>query len=163
MDILSFKAAHKSVTINAHYLGFDPEKKVRCDERRVMQVLMNLLSNALKFTSTNGRIEIRVRLLRGQNSAFLEQEIHPELAKYHDDDADMLEVAVTDNGAGIKEVDLPKLFQLYGFIKETREINTRGIGLGLYICRKIVRQLGGEIVCESIWGKGSKFTFLVKL
>ena len=67
----------------------------------------------------------------------------------------MLEVAITDHGAGIKEVDLPKLFQLYGFIKETREINTRGIGLGLHICRKIVRQLGGEIVCESTWGVGS--------
>ena len=66
-----------------------------------------------------------------------------------DNESGMLEVTVTDNGAGIKEIDMPKLFQLYGFIKETREINTRGIGLGLYICRKIVRQLGGEIVCES--------------
>ena len=46
---------------------------------------------------------------------------------------------------------------------ETREINTRGIGLGLYICRKIVRQLGGEIVCQSQWGHGSKFTFQLNL
>ena len=66
-----------------------------------------------------------------------------------DNEAGILEVTVTDNGAGIKEVDMPKLFKLYGYIKETREINTRGIGLGLYICRKIVRQLGGEIICES--------------
>jgi signal transduction histidine kinase len=69
--------------------------------------------------------------------------------QFQDNEAGILEVTVTDNGAGIKEADMSKLFQLYGFIKETREINTRGIGLGLYICRKIVRQLGGEIVCES--------------
>ena len=42
-------------------------------------------------------------------------------------------------------------------------MNTRGIGLGLHICRKIVRQLGGDIVCESELGYGSKFTFAVRL
>ena len=42
-------------------------------------------------------------------------------------------------------------------------MNTRGIGLGLHICRKIVRQLGGDIVCESVLGYGSKFTFAVRL
>ena len=69
IDILSFKAQHKSITINAHYLGLDPEKKVRCDERRLMQVLLNLLSNALKFTPANGRIEIRVRIVRGKSKS----------------------------------------------------------------------------------------------
>ena len=54
-----------------------------------------------------------------------------------------------DNGTGIKEKDMGKLFKLYGFIQETQEINTRGIGLGLHICRQIVRELGGEIICQS--------------
>ena len=71
LEVLNFKATYKSVKIDTHYLGLDPEKRVRCDERRVMQVLLNLLSNALKFTKTNGRIEIQVRLLRGKNSDFL--------------------------------------------------------------------------------------------
>ena len=56
-----------------------------------------------------------------------------------------------------------KLFQLYGFINETEEVNTRGIGLGLHISRKIVRSLGGDITCESEWGRGTRFTFVVKL
>ena len=75
----------------------------------------------------------------------------------------MLEISVTDNGTGIKENDMKKLFQLYGFIKTTQEVNTRGIGLGLHICRKIVRQLGGEITCKSEWRKGSTFVFIVAL
>lgn len=58
---------------------------------------------------------------------------------------------------------MAKLFTLYGFINETVEVNTRGIGLGLHISRKIVRSLGGDIVCESTWGQGTKFTFVVSL
>ena len=68
IDILSFKAQHKSIKINTHYTGVDPEKKVRCDERRLMQVLLNLLSNALKFTPADGRIEISARIVRDRGS-----------------------------------------------------------------------------------------------
>ena len=74
----------------------------------------------------------------------------------------MLMISVSDNGPGIKEADMSKLFTIYGFLQETREINTRGIGLGLHICRKIVRELGGEIVCESQWGHGTTFVFVIR-
>ena len=56
-----------------------------------------------------------------------------------------------------------KLFKMNGFLKKTEEINTRGIGLGLHICRELVRKLGGDIICESKWQQGSKFTFVVKV
>ena len=56
-----------------------------------------------------------------------------------------------------------KLFKMNGFLKKTEEINTRGIGLGLHICRELVRKLGGDIICESKWQKGSTFTFVVKV
>ena len=58
---------------------------------------------------------------------------------------------------------MPKLFKMNGFLKKTEEINTRGIGLGLHICRELVRKLGGDIICESQWQRGSKFTFVVKV
>jgi signal transduction histidine kinase len=69
IDILSFKAQHKSITINTNYGGIDPERKVRCDERRLIQVLLNLLSNALKFTPVDGHIEICAKLLSNKGSA----------------------------------------------------------------------------------------------
>jgi K+-sensing histidine kinase KdpD len=56
-----------------------------------------------------------------------------------------------------------KLFKMNGFLKRTEEINTRGIGLGLHICRELVIKLGGDIICESKWQKGSTFTFVVKI
>jgi signal transduction histidine kinase len=59
----------------------------------------------------------------------------------------MLEVEVRDSGVGIKEEDQKKLFKLFGYLDTTKELNTRGIGLGLYISKLIVQQFGGEIVC----------------
>ena len=51
------------------------------------------------------------------------------------------------------------MFQLFGFIDATKEINTKGIGLGLYISKRIVHQFGGEIGCKSKFGHGATFTF----
>jgi len=59
----------------------------------------------------------------------------------------MLEVEVRDSGVGIKEEDQKKLFKLFGYLDTTKELNTKGIGLGLYISKLIVQQFGGEIVC----------------
>ena len=78
-------------------------------------------------------------------------------------DHDLLEISVSDTGVGIVAEDMPRLFKMNGFLKRTEEINTRGIGLGLHICRKLVRKLGGNIICESEWQKGSTFTFTVKI
>ena len=55
------------------------------------------------------------------------------------------------------------LFNLYGLVNDSREVNTRVIGLGLNICRMITKQLGGDIGCESVLGVGTTFTFTVKL
>ena len=73
----------------------------------------------------------------------------------------MLEVSIKDNGEGISRNDLRKLFKHDGFINSRRKQES-GIGLGLYICRKIVRALGGEIICESQLGIECTFKFVVK-
>lgn len=58
---------------------------------------------------------------------------------------------------------MPKLFQLFGFLEATKQLNTKGIGLGLHITRKITRMFDGDIVCHSQYGKGTNFIFLMAL
>jgi two-component system sensor histidine kinase/response regulator len=70
-----------------------------------------------------------------------------------------LRIDVEDTGVGIKDQDKSKLFKLFGFLDETKVINTSGIGLGLVISEKLVTLLGGKISFTSEFGKGSVFTF----
>ena len=75
----------------------------------------------------------------------------------------MIEVIVEDTGIGIKQEDQSELFKLFGFINATSELNSKGVGLGLYISSLIIRHLGGECHVDSQWGVGSKFIFLIAL
>ena len=103
----------------------------KTDKKRLQQVLLNLYSNAVKFTNRDGKITILVELLPEENK-------------------DILRVSVHDTGLGIKNEDQKKLFTLFGSIKdEKRKINTKGIGLGLVICKMIVQKFGGEIDYKS--------------
>ena len=75
----------------------------------------------------------------------------------------MLEIQVIDTGIGIKQEDMCRLFKLFGFLDTTKELNTKGIGLGLHISKMICNVFGGDIVVHSEWGKGTNFTFLIAL
>ena len=75
----------------------------------------------------------------------------------------MLEFIVEDTGIGIKEEDQSKLFNLFGFLDSSKELNLGGIGLGLHISSMIVTQFNGDIICKSKYGEGSKFIFLISL
>jgi signal transduction histidine kinase len=111
------------------------------DERRIGQVLVNLLSNALKFTPTGGAITIRV----GDD---------PQRP------ADM-RVSVSDTGRGIPPSELGQVFdQLYQIRRDDATVHG-GLGLGLYISQEVVKLHGGEIWVESEVGKGSTFSFTV--
>jgi len=68
-----------------------------------------------------------------------------------------------DTGVGIKSKDLGKLFKLFGFLENTKELNTKGIGLGLYICKKITTIFGGDLIVKSQSGIGSVFSFIFTL
>ena len=111
---------------------------VKSDERKTKQVIMNLVSNAIKFTD-KGRIEIKV--------------------SKRDESA---EVSVADTGVGIRKGGINKLFQAFGRIYTENRL-TEGSGLGLYLSKKIADLLGGEIKAESEFAKGSKFTFRLPL
>ena len=68
-----------------------------------------------------------------------------------------------DNGIGITENDRSKLFQLFGYMDSTQKLNTKGIGLGLFITRKLIQHYNGHIVCYSEANHGSNFVFIVPL
>jgi len=70
---------------------------------------------------------------------------------------------VKDTGMGIKSKDKKKLFKLFGFVQTTQEVNTRGIGLGLVISKKIVEMYDGNIGFKSKWGSGSTFAFKIAI
>ena len=109
------------------------------DERKVKQVLLNLLSNALKFTPEGGRIDVRARA--------------------HDD---MAEISVTDTGVGIAPEDQAAVFEEFRQVGAAAR-NVEGTGLGLAISRKFIELHGGKIWVESQVGRGSTFIFTLPL
>lgn len=131
------------------------------DKNRLQQILMNLISNAIKFTE-GGEIVVTVRYVSSVDQlTFKEDESHANAMMNASHGA--LEVQVEDNGIGINKENQKNLFKLFGFLNETEEINTKGIGLGLYICRRIIKQLGGDIICRSEPDVGTTFAFLFLL
>jgi signal transduction histidine kinase/HAMP domain-containing protein len=113
--------------------------KIYTDKRRFKQLLMNLLSNAVKFTQTG---VIRISASVGK---------------------DAVEVSVKDTGIGIKKTDMSKLFQPFQQMELPQGMARKGTGLGLYLSKKIVTMLGGEIKAESRYKKGSIFIFKLPL
>lgn len=76
---------------------------------------------------------------------------------------DKIVIQVGDSGIGIQKRDLTKLFKLFGTLKNTSQMNTQGIGLGLVISENIVKAFGGAIGVKSKWGKGTRFAFSILL
>ena len=75
----------------------------------------------------------------------------------------MIQFSVSDSGIGIKQEDQIKLFELFGKLKNTEDINTHGIGLGLNICKKLVESFGGSIWVKSQYMVGTTFSFTLPL
>ena len=107
------------------------------DARRVEQVLLNLLNNAVKFTE-HGAVTLTAEIAEGT-----------------------LRISVADTGIGIKPEDLSQLFQPFRQIDSGLSRQHEGTGLGLAICRRLAQLLGGEIHAASDWGKGSVFTLIL--
>jgi GAF domain-containing protein/CheY-like chemotaxis protein/HAMP domain-containing protein len=116
---------------------------VKADGTRVRQVLLNLLSNAAKFTES-GSITVHARLVDGQGAAAVE----PHVA-----------VSVVDTGPGIAPTDQAKLFEPFSQVDASPTRKTGGSGLGLAISRQLIEMHGGQIWVESEVGHGSTFTF----
>ena len=76
---------------------------------------------------------------------------------------DKLAISVLDSGLGINSGDQLSLFKMFSCLKNNRELNTQGIGLGLFICKHIVQEFGGQVTVKSRPSKGSRFSFWFEL
>ena len=114
---------------------------VEADKERIQQVLTNLIINSLKYSVEKGSIEISVNKLN----------------------KDKLIVDVTDNGEGIEEKHLPRIFERFYRIDKTRNRKLGGSGLGLSIVKHIIQAHGERIFVESKFGVGSKFSFTLEV
>jgi PAS domain S-box-containing protein len=114
-------------------------KTINNDRRRVEQVLINLINNAIKFTE-HGEVSIKCQIRAG-----------------------WLETSVSDSGIGIKPEDLDRLFKPFQQIDTGLARAHEGTGLGLAICKRLVTLMGGEITVESQWGIGSTFKFTLPI
>jgi PAS domain S-box-containing protein len=111
---------------------------VATDRDKLRQVLANLVGNAVKYSHSSGRIDVRL-----------------------EEDGPHLRIAVGDEGVGIPQTELQRIFEKFYRLHSNTTREVGGTGLGLYICRELVRRMGGRIWVESSEGSGS--TFFVEL
>ena len=129
------QALRKFITL--HYEAGKNTLKIHADPRRLKQILVNLLTNAVKFTPDHGEVRLQV---------------------YADAEEDLIQFSVIDNGIGIAQEDLKRLFQ--PFVQVDGKLNRQfeGTGLGLFLVQKLTDLHGGSVQVESEAGKGSRFT-----
>jgi signal transduction histidine kinase/DNA-binding response OmpR family regulator/PAS domain-containing protein len=136
VNVIADKAMEKRIEVKTVYKA-KFSHLVWADELRVSQVLVNLLSNAVKFTQEGGHITVTTDIVG----------------------ASTLRVSCEDDGIGIGEESMPKLFNSFEQADKSITRQFGGTGLGLAICKQIVELMGGKIYVESEQGKGSVFTF----
>ena len=135
-----FQSAFQAKGVALSLEAQDPLPQVWADEERVLQVLANLLTNALRHTPQGG--EVRLRAFRqGEAVAF----------------------QVADTGPGIPEEHLPHIFERFYRVDKARSRKEGGSGVGLTVAKGLVEAMGGRIFVESRVGEGTTFTFTLPL
>jgi signal transduction histidine kinase len=116
------------------------EERVWADAGRIGQVLRNLLSNAAKYSPEGAPVELRAMLETG-------------------DRAERVRMEVADSGRGIHPADVARIFEKFGRGRDASGRKVPGVGLGLYLSRRIIRCHGGDLTVRSTSGAGSVFAF----
>ncbi len=139
INIVTYQAVQKNITIR-----FDDRPHIaEADKGKIKQVILNLMTNAIKYNRENGEIEVSCEVLNEHDQLFVK-------------------FMVADNGYGISPEHQKNMFQKF-YRVPTLENVERGTGLGLAICKHIVEAHGGRIWLESEEGVGSRFQFTVPL
>eukprot|EP00347_Sterkiella_histriomuscorum_P002212 403369038 len=141
-QILQIKADIKCIQLN-HKYDDDFPILFRTDKNRLAQILINLISNAIKYTQ-NGYVKLIGKV---DKSTF----------------PNTVRLIVEDTGVGMTQEQIKNLFQAFTKIKNNRHMNKEGVGLGLAISKNIAQALGGDIIAESIVDIGSQFTLKLPL
>ena len=144
LDVFSAKAAQTDLDL-MYQIDAKAPQQIIGDSLRLRQVLMNLVGNATKFTQ-NGEIFVSVRLLQTFKDGSVE-----------------LAFAVKDTGIGIAANKLDRLFKSFSQVDSSTTRKYGGTGLGLVICEKLVKMMGGNIKVESEAGTGTTFSFTIKV
>ncbi|MDH5634118.1 MAG: response regulator [Gammaproteobacteria bacterium] len=127
---------------NTLHFNIDTDYAVMTDQKRLGQIIINVLGNAAKFTN-KGRIDI-----------FIKPGKEPVEGK--------LDIVITDTGIGIPENKLNQVFSRFGRLHDKSKSQVDGIGLGLMISKQLAQRLNGDLLVESTEGKGSTFTISLK-
>lgn len=151
------------ITLERHLQPYE----VNADPDRLLQVLINLISNAIKFSPTGSKIEVSVTLEQSHAS----NEINltkPILSKQKGDKKaingdKVLLFTIQDQGRGIPQDNLETIFERFKQVDSSDSREKGGTGLGLAICRSIIQQHGGHIWAESCLGQGSTFYFTIPI
>jgi PAS domain S-box-containing protein len=143
LSTLENRARQRGLKLS-HWIAPEVPVRVRADQGRLRQVVMNLVGNAIKFTE-EGEISVKVDL------------------KSHQGSEAMLRVEVRDTGVGVPPDKLKSIFEPFTQAEGSTARKYGGTGLGLSICRKIVALLEGEIWIESEEGHGSTFGFTARI
>jgi CheY-like chemotaxis protein/anti-sigma regulatory factor (Ser/Thr protein kinase) len=138
MALVAAQAAAKGLDLRAR-LDVDLPASLEADSSRARQVLLNLLTNAIKFTDA-GAVTVLASYLAGEQR---------------------LRLAVADTGCGVPHDKLDRLFERFSQVDGSVSRRHGGTGLGLAICKNLVELMGGEIEVESAQGAGSTFSFTI--
>ncbi len=132
-------AGQKNIKIN--YQSELSDKMVLADDYKLKEILVNLIGNAIKYTLTDGGIEISHEITKDN----------------------FLITHIKDHGIGISNENLAKLFSKFYRVESEQTAKIEGTGLGLFICKQIIERMEGQIMAESELGQGSTFSFSLKL
>ncbi len=142
-DILTEDIKAKNITYTVDS-GDLVHKLIYCDRLRLNQVLLNIVSNAVKYTESGGSVSLAVKERSGEAA--------PECAEY--------EFIVTDTGIGMSEEFITHIFELFSRERNTTASGIQGTGLGMAITKSIVDMMGGKIDVRSKQGEGTKITVI---